>query len=147
MQRPYPNGHKFPFGCNGYVTAIFWCQNCYRELSQFASSDSDPTRLRGVTRMKDADILDHVWIQVAVSEARRLQIFNCYIYVVTDIPQQTQVVSSTVPVRTVCNGGGRRPKSTVLFWCCLSSPPQVLRCRGVELKWGGLACCCCGLWR
>jgi hypothetical protein len=22
MQRPFPNGHKCPFGCNGYVTAV-----------------------------------------------------------------------------------------------------------------------------
>ena len=22
MQRPFPNGHKFPFGCNGFVTAV-----------------------------------------------------------------------------------------------------------------------------
>jgi hypothetical protein len=22
MQRPFPNGHKCPFGCNGYVTAL-----------------------------------------------------------------------------------------------------------------------------
>jgi hypothetical protein len=39
MQRQFPNGHKFPFGCNGFVTAMmavgqrqwlysgFWCQN------------------------------------------------------------------------------------------------------------------------
>ena len=45
MQRPFPNGHKCPFVCNGFVicngrgrwskpTALFWCQNLYRELSQ-----------------------------------------------------------------------------------------------------------------
>jgi hypothetical protein len=22
MQRPLPNGQKYPFGCNGYVTAV-----------------------------------------------------------------------------------------------------------------------------
>ena len=22
MQRPFPNGHKYPFGCNGYVTTV-----------------------------------------------------------------------------------------------------------------------------
>jgi hypothetical protein len=22
VQRPFPNGHKFPFGCNGHVTAM-----------------------------------------------------------------------------------------------------------------------------
>jgi hypothetical protein len=22
MQRPFPNGHKRPFGCDGYVTAV-----------------------------------------------------------------------------------------------------------------------------
>jgi hypothetical protein len=22
MQRPFPNGHKRPFGCSGYVTAV-----------------------------------------------------------------------------------------------------------------------------
>ena len=22
MQRPFPNGHKYPFGCNVYVTAV-----------------------------------------------------------------------------------------------------------------------------
>jgi hypothetical protein len=57
MSRPFPNGQNYPPGCNGYVTAMavgqrqrlyrFWCQNFYRELSQFHSEGTSP--LKGPT--------------------------------------------------------------------------------------------------
>ena len=50
-----------------------------------------------------------------VSEVKRLQIYNDYIIFNGHSPTDTGVRSGVTV--TVCNGRGRWPKATVLFWC------------------------------
>jgi hypothetical protein len=74
----FPNGHKYPLGCNGYATAVVAGQTkrLYSGVGIFNwYHPSSPPQVLRPSRCPlergGADILSHFRIQVAVSEAER----------------------------------------------------------------------------
>jgi hypothetical protein len=73
MQRPFPNGHKCPFGCNGYVTAVAagQSQRFYSGMGIFnwyyLSSPPQVLLRRGV-QLETGEVIFHRQMPVFISK-------------------------------------------------------------------------------
>ena len=90
MQRPFPNGHKRPFECNGYVTAVAvgQSQRLYSGVGMFTryylSSLPQKLRVRGVQLELNSVIFDRFtsetaiwirkWLKMSVETSRKPQL-------------------------------------------------------------------------